>query len=98
MPKLPLSLVIPYYENPGMLAVQYQTWANYPTDLKSRMEIVLIDDGSPTRPAIDVARPEELPPLRIFRVLKDLPWHQHGARNLGAHVAIGKWLLMTDMD
>jgi hypothetical protein len=39
-----------------------------------------------------------LPKIELYRVLEDRPWHQHGARNLGAHVAKGKWLLMTDMD
>ncbi len=43
-------------------------------------------------------RPEGLPALSIYRVLEDRPWHQHAARNLGAHVAGEGWLLLTDMD
>jgi hypothetical protein len=31
-------------------------------------------------------------------VLEDRPWHQHGARNLGAREAESPWLLLTDMD
>jgi hypothetical protein len=93
-----LSIVMPYYMNPGMLAHQYETWAAYPADLKERVDIVIVDDGSPVSPAADVPRPEGLPPLGIFRVLEDRPWHQHGARNLGAFVAKGPWLLLTDMD
>ncbi len=94
-----LSLCLPYYKNPGMLAEQYRVWSGYPPELKDQMEVVLVDDGSPAKqaPAI-VLRPEGLPALRIYRVLVDLPWHQHGARNLAAREAIGEWLFLTDMD
>lgn len=80
-----------------MLAKQYEGWAGWPNELKSRFEIIVVDDGSP-EPAADVPRPEGLPALRIYRVKEDRPWHQHGARNLGAHKANEGWLLLTDMD
>lgn len=92
-----VSVCMPYYRNPGMLAAQYHVWANYPDDLKAQIEIVIVDDGSP-EPAIDVPRPDGLPALRIFRVLEDKPWNQHGARNIAAHEAEGPWLFLTDMD
>lgn len=92
-----LSLVQPYYRNPQMLAHQYATWAAYPPAAKAALEVVVVDDGSP-EPAADVPRPNGLPTLRLYRVLEDRPWHQHGARNLGAHEATGPWLLLTDID
>lgn len=92
-----LTLVMPYYDNPGMLARQYEEWTRWGAKERAQFDIVIVDDGSPL-PAIDVARPEGLPRLAIFRVLEDRPWHQHAARNLGAHVAAGPWLLLTDMD
>lgn len=95
----PLSLGLPYYRNPAMLAEQYRVWAGYPDDVKAALEVVLVDDGSPeASAAIAVPRPEGLPPLRIYRVLVDIPWHQHGARNLAAREAVGEWMLLTDMD
>lgn len=93
-----LSFVLPYYDNSRMLALQYDIWANYPIALKSRIEIVIVDDGSPSEPAADVPRPSDLPPTAIYRVLIDKPWNQHGARNLGAKMATGPWLFLTDMD
>lgn len=93
-----LSFVIPYYCNPSMLAHQYDVWAAYPNNLKERIEIVIVDDGSQSEPALDVPRIDNLPPLRIYRVLIDKPWNQHGARNLGAREAEGPWLFLTDMD
>lgn len=92
-----LSLCLPYYRNPGMLAEQYRVWAGYPEAIKAQIDVVLVDDGSPV-PAVDVPRPGDLPSLRLYRVLVDLPWHQHGARNLAASEAQGPWLFLTDMD
>lgn len=93
-----LTLIMPYYENAGMLTRQYAGWAAWPDNHKDRLEVILVDDGSPTAPAADVPRPPGLPALRIFRVTEDKPWHQHGARNLGAHAAKPGWMLLTDMD
>lgn len=92
-----LTLIMPFYDNAGMLALQYAGWASWPDELKARWKIILVDDGSPVA-AVDVDRPEGLPELEIYRVLEDRPWHQHAARNLGAHVAPEGWLLLTDMD
>jgi hypothetical protein len=95
----PLSLVMPFYQNQGMLWRHYCAWAReWPADLRARVEVVIVDDGSPSERAEDVERPAGLPELAIYRVIEDRPWHQHGARNLGAHVARHPWLLMTDMD
>lgn len=87
-----------YYMNPGMLALHYQQWARWPEALKARLEIIIVDDASPTGHAIDVVRPDGLPQLSIYRVKVDQAWHQDGARNLAADRATGKWLLLTDMD
>ena len=93
------SLVMPYYKNPGMLAVHYQAWAAWAPENKARLEVVLVDDGSPEgERAAEVERPAGLPDLRIFRVTDDRPWHQHAARNIGAHEAAHEWLILTDMD
>lgn len=92
-----LTLVIPYYRNPGMLSIQLQGWASWADKRKARTRIILVDDGSP-EPAADVLRPNGLPELQIYRVKEDRSWHQHAARNLGAHVADEGWLLLTDMD
>lgn len=92
-----LTLISPYYMNPSMLRLQYAGWASWPGKLKARFRVILVDDGSPA-PALAVPRPPGLPALRIFRVTEDRPWHQHAARNLGAHEAGEGWMLLTDMD
>lgn len=93
-----LSLVFPFYDNCRMLeTIQYPIFRAYSAAVKTQIEILIVDDGSPA-PAVDVPRPPDLPALRIYRVLEDRPWHQHGARNLGAKEAIGAWLFLCDMD
>ncbi len=93
-----LALCYKYYMNPKMLAAQYEMWASYPDELKEKIEIIVVDDGSPGTAAADVPRPDGLPELRIYRVKEDKPWHQNGATNLSAFVAQAQWLLLTDMD
>ena len=87
-----------YYENPGMLEVHYTTWMR---DLAPRVvDIIIVDDGSPKSPAHLVApelRPTHLD-LKIFRMLKDRPWHQNACRNIAVHEATTPWVLLTDMD
>lgn len=82
-----LSLVVTYYGQPAMLAEQAKAWADYPDGV----EVVLVDDGS-----AEPAAPQ--PRSRGYRVGVDIPWHQDGARNLGATVAAGEWLLLLDID
>jgi GT2 family glycosyltransferase len=93
-----LALVMPYYMNPTMLSIHYQMLKDLPDDVKSRLEVIIIDDGSPEEKAEDVFVPADLPRLRIFYVEEDKPWHQHAARNIGAHEAKAPMLLLTDMD
>lgn len=97
-----LSIALAFYRNHGMLLEQMRVWAGYPADLKSRIEVIVIDDGSPEA-AIDVPRPEGLPALTIGR-LADVadpftpPWRQDAARNRAAYEARGEWLFLSDMD
>lgn len=93
-----LTLVMPYYDNGSMLARQYEGWRKWPLEHRKRLKVILVDDGSQSAPAATVARPSGLPAVKIYRVLVDKPWHQHAARNIGAHEAEDGWLLLTDMD
>jgi hypothetical protein len=82
-----LSIIIPYYNAPGMLARQLQEIAKYPPQLK----VVVVDDGS--------AVPAEVPDwIELYRIDQDIPWNRGGARNLGAHVAQTDWLVHVDID
>jgi len=93
-----VTFVIPYYENPLMLARQVQSWVGYREDLRNHLSVIVIDDGSPDTPAADVLRGKLLPfDLRLFRIGVDVRWNWLAARNLGMFHA-RDWCLLTDMD
>jgi hypothetical protein len=96
LPKL--SIVFAYYENPQMLDFQWREIAAYPSSIQSELEVIVVDDGSPLFPAVEVPRPKGLPAVSIFRIDQDTPWNQDAARNIGAHEARSPWLLLTDID
>ena len=91
------TLVMPYYENPAMLAEHYREWETWPDALRSRFSAIVVDDGSAGIPAASVSRPTGLE-IAIYRLLGSQPWRQHAARNLGAALAEPGWLLLTDID
>lgn len=91
----PVTFVYPYYENPGFLLEQIETWNAYPAEVRSLVSAIVVDDGSPS-PAV---LPAVLPiPVRLFRIAIDVPWNWLAARNIGAFHAVDDWLLLTDMD
>lgn len=95
-----LTLCIPYYENPSMLARQIETWNDYDLKTQGGFSVAIVDDGSPRNPALPViqANPCKLK-IRLWRIAENIPWNQHGARNLAAKAVGGNgWLLMTDID
>ncbi|WP_409188441.1 glycosyltransferase family 2 protein [Bradyrhizobium sp. RDM4] len=89
------SLVMAYYENPGMLRAQFAAIRALPAQLRDLLHVVIVDDGSPDHPA----QPEEIGcPLQIWRIGVDVRWNQDAARNIGVHHAETDWVLLTDMD
>lgn len=97
----PVTLVLPYYENPRFLRQQLGWWGTYERHLASQLSVVLVDDGSPTSPAAGVLAdlPVTLPvALRLFRLEVDVRWNWLAARNIGAKHAADGWVLLTDID
>lgn len=93
------TFVYPYYENPKFLARQLSIWSSYPDDVRRRIHVIVVDDGSPSVPAVDVIRANYVDVnLRLFRIDVDVRWNWLAARNIGAHHADDGWLVMTDMD
>lgn len=94
-----IYLIYPYYDNPQMLAEQVEHWNFYPDHLKEKMQIIIVDDCSPNSPAAPIMKKCEAP-KKVFRVMENIPWAQHHARNIGAKVVKGdnSWLFMSDMD
>lgn len=93
----PLTLIIPYYEQPVFFARQLAHWASLPAHVSDHLSIIVVDDGSPDAPAASVPRPA-LRRFRLFRIEQDVRWNWLAARNIGFHHAPDGWCLVTDMD
>lgn len=99
-----LTLIMPYYDNPSMLVEQQRQWAKYPEELRSKLHVIIVDDGSPRWPAKPVAVANRiadvtgLASFRLYRCLVDVRWNWLFCRNLGVSEASTDWVLMTDID
>ncbi len=91
-----VSLIMAYYDNPGMLKKQCENIASYSEDVRRNLELIIIDDCSPRWPAWIEINPGV--PVRIFRTKVDVPWNQDFCRNLGSYMARNEWLFLTDID
>ncbi len=85
------SVITPYYEAPLMLLTQMDHLRMQ--GVPDNVEYIFVDDGSRKHPIN-----EKLPYARVVQIKQDMAWNVGGARNLGAHVAKGEWLLFADMD
>lgn len=93
------TLILSYYENPKMLEENIRIWNGYSQKVKDNMNIIIVDDGSPTFPALQVLCKCKMEKLRIrlFRIKDNIPWNQDGARNLALYHTQG-FCLLTDID
>lgn len=97
----PWTLVMAYYENPRMLEHQLTHLANLPADIGGNLNLVIVDDGSPTAPAKPVVEQlgdVDLASLQVWRMGVDVRWNQDACRNVGVREARTQWVLLTDMD
>lgn len=92
------TIVMAYYQNAGMLNRHFVHWRNLPDRLRKDLHVVIVDDGSPTQPAKPPSTTIGLGSLRMFRMVKDIPWNQDACRNLGMMHVQTYWALITDMD
>lgn len=93
----PVTLVMPYYENPSMLVRHYDLIRALPFAIKDLLHVVIVDDGSPKAPAFAPTNDIGVP-LQLYRLRKDVRWNQDACRNIGAAHAETAWLLLTDID
>ena len=93
-----ISVVFPYYDNPEMLKFQLDVISQYSRHVAERVEVIIVDDASPLFPASEILRDLPIRNVRTFRILRDKPWNQDAARNVGAFEAAGDYLLLTDID
>ena len=95
----PITIILPYYENPAFLRQHLSWWQTFPGFLRSKLSAIIVDDGSPEFPAVIVLANRALPfPIRHFRIGVDVRWNWLAARNIGFHHAPEGWCAVTDID
>lgn len=93
-----LSYITHFYCNkPGafeQVKSLLELYAGYPADILDRVHFVIVDDGSPL--------PYEIPDVDLnltwLKIIRDIPWNNPGARNLGATYAKSDKIVLTDLD
>lgn len=98
LPKV-ITMVYPYYDNPIFLQRQLNGWAALPDYCRNWINVIIVDDGSPSTPAKEVVSLSSWPfPVSLFRIEVDVRWNWLAARNIGANHALNGWCIFTDMD
>lgn len=98
-----ITMVVPYYRQPKMLAKQLETWEAYSAPVRDAFRFIIVDDCSPepAEDVTDVAWLESPPASRgvsLYRIDVDVPWNRGMARNLGTKMATTPWALHVDTD
>jgi hypothetical protein len=101
-----ITMIVPYYRQPKMLAEQLITWADYSADVRDAFRFTVVDDCSPesAHEVLDLfalnhePAPFVMPCISLYRIDKDVPWNRGMARNLGTKMATTPWVLHVDTD
>jgi glycosyltransferase involved in cell wall biosynthesis len=94
---LEYSIVVPTYQRRDSLARCLKAIAalEFP---RGRFELIVVDDGSPAPPADLIASLASLDPTLQARLVCAAHGGPAAARNAGAHIARGRYLVFTDDD
>lgn len=89
-----VTLIMAYYENPGMLRRHYRAIDGFSKAIRDHLRLIVVDDGSPTSPA----KMKSFIPMKIYRMKQDIRWNQDACRNIGAEHCETEWMVLTDID
>jgi hypothetical protein len=84
------TLITTYYDNPKLLESFVRDNTGVP--------VIVVDDGSPTIPALSVLKSMEAKNVTLFRVSEDLGFNSHGCRNLAMQQSRTEWNMLVDID
>jgi len=85
--------------NGQMFLEQQKRWLSFPKETLRKLHFIIIDDGSPEKPAVDfLLNHKNRLQIDIYRIDIDILWNLEGALNLGALFCVNEWMFMSDMD
>jgi glycosyltransferase involved in cell wall biosynthesis len=88
-----LSICFSTYGQSFMLAKWFEHYYAQPKPVRDQVEVIVVDDCGTPRAVIQKDHG-----VSLYRISIDRPWNQPGARNLAAHVATSRVLLLIDVD
>lgn len=91
-----ISWVSNYYNNPEMVERAINAFQRIQARMPDAFEMVLVDDHSAEQPSPGLFA--NIKNLRVYRVAKDIPWNQSGARNIGVLESRRKYVFLMDID
>lgn len=99
----PLTFLLLYYNDHKFLAQHLKSWLNYSAETLSKIEFVIVDDGSAMKHrAIDFLEANrqyaQKVDISVYEIDQDMIYNIGGARNLGFWVSNTKWTFMNDAD
>ena len=91
-----LSIIIPVYNSHRVVRRQIRHFKRM--SLPDDIEILLMDDGSTPSLREEFPNYKSVKNLNIYPTCDKRPWTQACAKNLGAKIADGEYVFMTDID
>jgi hypothetical protein len=93
-----ITLVHPYYDHKDTFEYHFnKLWSLWPSSLKKKVEIIIVDDHSLNHPCIVPEDTRGLD-LKVLRIDTPILWNTAGAGNLGFREAKYDWVLHADFD
>lgn len=91
-----LTLIMAVYGQPLMLREQFLAITAYPQHVREQLRVIVVDDCGtpPVEVGTIAALAQVVKEAWLYRVDKDIPWNQMGARNLAMQHAGGVCLLI----
>lgn len=86
-----LNIIYPYYTNKSLLLDQLERWNEYSDYVKSNINIIIVDDGSPHSGAKEIIQSSKRKlgiAIHLLKIHEDILWNTAGSRNLGVQYVL----------
>ena len=95
-----LTIYFPYYNQPEALKNQLEIISKYTADIRKRLYVFIVDDGSQKYDALSVIQKKYRDKLDItlYRIDIDIPWNMPEANNLAFREIKTDYVIRLDID
>lgn len=93
-----LTIYFPYYNQDKALEHNLKLFSNYNENIRKKICIFIVDDGSKSSPLEIVKKYIDLLDITLYRIDIDIPWNTPEANNLAFSKINTEYVLRTDID